>query len=403
MHQGLGLLFLAVGVSFSTASCSGSRQIRDLPFQWSDTPAKVSRQWNKVLPGFITDLDFTGDGNALVVATIPDRDGIIKSAPTNLLSYFNRDGKLIWRIIPKTQIKSQSVSDDGSIVVISTYNERLTALNSAGKVLWSVRTMCRPHVMSKVEKIVCYHDDATSPKIAFEVYDFKGKRYAYFPRGEDILSLKLPDDQLATAIALTHGQVILFDSEFKKVWERRVNGEVLDLAVGSGDNRLVAALFENGRQQRVAMFDHQGNFQSEVALKAPAEQIEFSPDGSYLVTYGNTPRGQSLNTFSVKARGNGTSALEEQWKRGDLYYAEYSSFMTAAKDFLMIGYEDISPKTRWSHILGFSMSGKLNFDLPLEAKEGAYLYTYSYSHKTSSLAVATDDASLTVYEIKTAN
>jgi len=357
----------------------------------------VSRLWSKKMPGLITDLNVTPDGNTIVISTIPDPDQESEANGFQVSRVDSGNGNILWSYKSGAQIKAQGVASNGSLIVLSNYNEEIIGLDIDGKILWQTQGTCRPVILTPIQKIVCYHDDDAAPGTAFDVLDWSGKKLLSYPASSDILVLKSSSDEKRIAIGLTRGQVILFNEKLKVLWTKQVPGEILDLAVSSGDSPQVVVLFHSAKQgQKVSVFDVKGKTISTIPPSAHVEQIEMSPDGGSILLYGNSPKGQNLAFFNVDP----SQGLQEKWHWGSERYADYSSSLSVEQGVAWIGFEDVQEKERQSHLLGFDFQGQVKWDIPLETEVGAYLYAHSYSSEKSLLGVGTDDAVLTLFRVK---
>ncbi len=385
---------VAVTVIPSLSGCSGKRTVsKPLSFESSAQPAEVVKLWTKKLPGPITDLNLSKNGNAILIATIPDADADASDKSSNryMLTRFDGQGKQVWNLPLKSQIKSQAISDDGDLIVAVNYSNEVTALDKNGKSLWTVEGSCKPIILSQVSKVICHHDDDTRPEVAFEVYDFKGKRLHSFPVTQDVLALKVSSDEKSIALGLTGGRVVLLSDQFKKLKDVKVKGEILDLAVTW--DRKIAVLHNSIRDgQRITLIDSNGKVKGNVTPSAHVEQLEISPSEALRVyAYGNSPKGQHVLMFEG-------DDLKPRWQKSEGRYADYSSSILATEHMLFVGFEDVEPDTRHSHLVAFDSEGKMRANVLLETEEGAYLYSYSFSPAQAIMAVGTDDSTLTVYQ-----
>jgi hypothetical protein len=387
--------FLLFAAALLSAGCAGRRPDHALGFDAAARPGEVRKLWSRKLPGLITDLNVSGDGSRLLVSTIPDpeREGGQRG---NAVSLWNGAGEKLWELAVESQTRAQALSADGSLAVVSNYKEELVGIGEGGRVRWTAQGTCRPYLLDRARRVLCYHDDDADPKVAFDVYDWNGKKLLSYPIAHDILALKVAQDEQRFAIALTRGQVVLFGADFRSDWQRKVGGEILDVAVSSGSPPMVAVLYHAGKKgQLVALFDAGGKLVAEGRPEAHVEQIESAPEGGAVLVYGNGPKGQHL---ALLAR-DGSGKLRETWHRADPRYADYSSSMIATQELAIIGFEDILPSERHSHLVAFDYEGKMKWNIPLVTEEGAYLYAQAYAPEKSFLGVGTDDSTLTAYAV----
>jgi hypothetical protein len=104
----------------------------------SEHPVKARKLWTRKSPGLLTDLNISRDGSTVLVATIPDRDSVEIGAnrSRNYAAIFSSAGKTLAQIEMPAQIKSQTISTDGSLSVIATYDDAIRGYNRAGEKVW---------------------------------------------------------------------------------------------------------------------------------------------------------------------------------------------------------------------------------------------------------------------------
>ena len=174
------------------------------------------------------------------------------------------------------QIKSQTLSDDGSLAVIATYDDQIRGYNRSGKQLWDAEAFCKPIVLSSLKKVLCFHDDDAEPELGFEVFDWQGKKLSDFPIQNDALVLKVAPDEKHFIMALTHGHVLVFDSHFKPIAKKTVSGEIVDVAITSATNYAVLYNKKKSAQQKLALF---GPKASDAPIADRADRSSFHPMG----------------------------------------------------------------------------------------------------------------------------
>ncbi len=382
---------------FGCGGCSSSSDKSELPFQRSVQEMEFDRLWEEDFPGPITDLALARKSGDLVVATIPDPD----KGGKHLLTLISKKGKQVFQLKSPYPVKALDIADDGSRVVVSNYEGKLLSYDRAGQVSWQSEGGCRPILINVSKRIVCYHDDDTKPSFAFDVYDFEGKRISRFPIKQDILALKVSGDEKWVAIALAGGRLLVFNSVLKVEREHRVNGEVLDLSISSGDAPTLAAISMDVKKgQTLNIFEPTKKAPTTMRLSYHVEQVETLPAGKLIAVYGNSPRGQYIAVHSA-------FDATLQWQQLEQRYADYSLAIRVGADRILAGFEYVSPgegagnvQTRRSKLVVLDLDGKLRADLPLKTAEGAYLYSFSYSPERSLLGVGTDDKRLQLLELK---
>jgi hypothetical protein len=345
------------------------------------------------MPGAISDLSISKDGKVVMVATSPDHD-IATSARQYLISRVSASGKIQWGRPVKSPTKEIDVSADGTLVVFINYANQLTGMNARGKELWSVQAMCRPIILSALKKIICYHDDDGEPKVGFDLFDWSGKKISSYPIQTDILALKVAEDEKRWAIGLAEGQVIYFGEDLRPAWTKQVSGEIVDVSVSSGENPTIAVLYKTKKKtQEIILFDSKGESQGLIKPSFRSLQVEMAPQGKFVFYYGNSADGQYVGSASLET-------YKEIWRRGGAIASDYSYSISVSSDLVLMGYEDITPSDRRSHLLAFEYDGKMKWDLPLSTDEGAYIYTHRIAAHPSVLAVGTDDAQVSVFSFK---
>jgi hypothetical protein len=388
---------------------------------------KISSQlWSRQMNGAISDLSISKNGKAILVATSPDSD-IEGSTNSYLLSRYSSTGKLIWQFKQKSPIKEVAQSQDGSFAVISNYENQLFGINAEGKILWTNEGMCKPIISDLSKKIICYHDDDNEPKVAFDLYDWKGKKISSYEITKDVLGLKLSADEKSLVMAQANGGVVFFSSEFIPLWHKTVPGEIVDVSVSSGIAPVVAVLYrakDKPKLERVIILDSQASLQGDLKADLKSEslaatavqvkakvadkrsfggeplkilfpsvncnQIELSPSGTTLFYYGNSASGQYLGSLSVLSS-------KELWVRGGSTPTEYNSSISVGSSQVFMGFQENAAGERRSHILNFSYEGDIKTNIRLSPEQSAYLYNFKTAPDGTVLAVGTDDGKLSLY------
>jgi outer membrane protein assembly factor BamB len=364
-----------------------------MEFVLASPPGGVRKLWTQQVPGLMTDLSVARDGSAILIATIPNPEGGAGPQETaRALTRFDRKGRKVWRIELKGVLKSMALTDDGDIALVSTYDGELLAIDARGKTIWKAEGMCKPVPFKK--RFLCYHDDDAEPGVAFDVYGADGRKLLYYPITRDVLALKVSDDQRNVALALDGGQLVLFGPDFQSLWQRKIEGEILDLAVTDGAQPRIAALYNTSpasdrASQAVAVFDKQGKLLGDTVSAVRASQIEAVPGSIGFATYGNGKQGQSVAYYEIT----------EKWRRSYPRAADYTSSLLTASGLVILGFEETTPSARLSHLIAFDPEGALKWNLPLVTQEGAYLYAQGFAPRTSLLAVGTDDGFLSAFQL----
>jgi hypothetical protein len=385
----------------------------------SSHPVKARKLWTRKSPGLLTDLNISRDGSTVLVATIPDRDSVEIGAnhSKNYAAIFSSAGKTLAQIEMPAQIKSQAISADGSLSIIATYDDAIRGYNRSGQKIWEHEGICKPIALSSLKKILCFHDDDSDPELAFEVLDWSGNKIDSYSVKLDSLMVKVSQNEKYFVVGLNHGKVLLFDSTFKPVWQKSVDGELTDLAISSPEigQPTVAALYnvkktkkkrgkasksvqipEMSSEQRVALFPPSGKSPTLLPIRSRLDELDLSSEGKALFGYGNDSDGQVIVRISEDKASPDTLL----WKRGDPKPAEYSSQLFSSQEWVWIGFEDMNSISRHSHVLGFDSDGGVKTNIIVPSEEGSYLYAYSYADRAHILAVGSDDGRLSLFEVK---
>jgi hypothetical protein len=384
----------------------------------SEHPVTARKLWTRKSPGLLTDLNISRDGSTVLVATIPDRDSVEIGAnhSRNYAAIFSSAGKTLAQIEMPAQIKSQTISADGSLSIIATYDDAIRGYNRAGEKVWEHEGICKPIALTSLKKILCFHDDDSDPELAFEVLDWTGHKVDSYSVKLDSLMIKVSQNEKYFVVGLNHGKVLLFDSTFKPVWQKSVDGELTDLAISSSDTGqpTVAALYnvkktkkkhkkatkaqmsEISTEQKIALFPPSGKGPTLLPIHSRLDELDLSADGKSLFGYGNDADGQVIVRISEDKSAKDTLV----WKRGDPKPAEYSSQLLSSQEWVWIGFEDMNSTSRHSHVLGFDSVGGVKTNIIVPSEEGSYLYAYSYADRAHILAVGSDDGRLSLFEVK---
>lgn len=382
-----------------------------MEFALSPSPIDIRKLWTREVSGLMTDLAVSRDGSAILLARIPNPENRPGSQESGRgLTRYDPSGKVVWHLDLNGAVKSIALSDDGKLALVSTYDNEVLGIDVRGKVRWTVEGMCKPVPMGK--RFICYHDDDAEPGVAFDVYSNDGAKVLSYPITRDVLALKVADDQRHVAIALEGGQVLLFGAGLRSVWQRQVDGEVVDLAVSSGSRPHVGVLFNvapqvkgalQGSPQAISVFGFDGKSLGEAGVPKRAGQLEAVAAGTGLALYGNSEAGQLIAYYAVGGGGGELGAarppLAEKWRREYPRAADYSSSMITSGELIILGFEDIIRGQRNSHLIAFDLEGGLKWNLPLPTEDGAYLYAHGFAPMPSLIAVGTDDGYLSAFRL----
>lgn len=396
-----------------TASPPGSSQKPALRLEAPERPFGLKLLGSRRMPGLVADLHVSANGKNWVAAWIPDDRQ--PGNPRYGLASYETSGKLRWKKPLKSQVRTLGTSRDGDLTVYGNYDEELIALNGTGKPLWKAHVICKPIVLSRAKQVICYHDDDAEPQVAFDVFDWSGKKLSSYPVRSDILALKVSPDERWIALALNGGEAVVLNERFEVVWKAKLPGEILDLTVASTRTaegelqpRAAALLRASSKQspsgQSLQILGPKGTVELRQDLPAgSSEQVELTPDADRVLTYGNGTRGQRLTMFRIQK-----DRLEEGWARGDDRSSEYSASLIVSPAFAATIFENFEARAdsgsrgaskRNVAVMGFDWEGKQLWNLPLQTEEGGYLYTQSLSAEGGILLLGTDDAVLRIYQL----
>ncbi|NDD91464.1 hypothetical protein EBZ37_05205, partial [bacterium] len=312
------------------------------------------------------------------------------------------NGKKLWRIAIPAPVRAQAISSRADWIVLSTYQEELIRIDSRnGKILWTVADtrMCRPVILEKTSRILCHHDDDASPGLVFEVFDSNGKKIAEQKAPQDSLILKVSRDEQRILIGFVKGRIWVLGADLSKLWDKQLPGEIVDAAISSptspGQFNEVALLLNGSTAGQVLLtLGDKGKQTHEVRQNIPLQQIELSENGKWISVYGNGPRGQVVAQYDTEP------SLQEKWSYHSPKYADYNLKMDLVESWTMLGFENIADRTRFSHVVGLDRNGVMQWHLPLQAEEGAYLYSRGMSKALGLLVVGTDDGVVSAYPLK---
>lgn len=362
-----------------------------LPFEQAESQRRVDKLWKEQFPGPITDLALAGQSGMVLASSIPDPE----AGGKHWLTLLDRKGKQKFQIQMKKPVKNIDISNDGNWILVLHHEGGWESYDPQGQKVWDkAKATCKPIILKTKPIAFCYHDDDTKPGVVFEVFSNEGNRLHLEKSDSDALGFKISNDENWIAYSLEKGVLKLLNSKYKTVREFKVKGEILDFAVSSGENPFITLIEMNpGKKQQVHFYDFKGKKLGTVNSESHIEQIELTPAGLKTVVYGNSPQGQYIAMYN-------TQTSELLWQKKDKHYADFSLSIRVFENQILAGFEDVGARTRKSRLLMLGMDGKYDADLPLETKEGAYLYSFIYSPDTSLIAVGTDDKTLKLFELK---
>ncbi|MCM2324532.1 MAG: PQQ-like beta-propeller repeat protein [Oligoflexia bacterium] len=368
------------------------------------SPARAdSVLWTRKLPGYVTDLDISRDGGAILLSTAPNRE-TESGSREYLLMGFDARGKMRWRTKPKAPVKAQAISDDGAFAVVAGYDDTLTAIDPRGRryaELWSVEASCRPFVLNRSKRVLCYNDDDEDPGVAFQVFDWSGRKLLSYPISHDILALAVSSDERNIAVALTRGQVILFNGEFRPVWQKKVEGEISALDVGPGSAPKVAVLFDSRRQpaQKLAIVQAGAAPAAILPTSERLTRLQFWPErGGTLLGFGHDAKELFARAFQLSSAGVPT----EKWKAAEPRSTDCPPLATVTRSGPLLA-RDPPPKEgapRHPVLALFDGAGEGLVDYRMGGEDGACLYVQAYAPDAGIIVAATDDGTFSAFQLK---
>jgi hypothetical protein len=343
--------------------------------------------------GLITDLNVAENGSAVLVSTTPNAD-IDGSQAHYLLNRFSAAGKKQWSLDTKGPIKYQNISKDGNFIMVAVYDEKLSALNAKGKVIWSKDTICRPMLLERSKQIVCYHDDDSEPTIAFDVFTWQGKPVTRFPIHDDVLALKISGDESHLALALTKGQLLLLGADFKTIWKHELKSEIVDIAVSSEPLSVVAAVTAD---RHFYVFSVKGDKLVDTLLDNHAEAVESYLGGKHWAVYGNGTDGQFISLFDTPTPLAKTAKelpkTKPLWMKHEDHYGEFSPPLGVDGEDILVGLETFEQRSRLGHFIALDGGGSPLWQVSFAPEIASYLYAVS----GKTVAISTDEGTLSVY------
>ena len=415
---GLSVAVLAIVL---TASCSS------VPKTGEPSPsAPVSVEllgaksvWKMPLNSLVADLDVARVSGQTLISTVPnfEREDGARDFRSLLIS---PSGVVEATVVQPYRVRSQTLSEDGKRFITANYEDQVSAFDGTGKKLWEIEAHCRPRILNRSQKVLCYHDDDVKPGVAFEVFSWEGKALSKYPVTGDALAIEISHDEQNVVLALTGGQIHLLGPQLKTVWTQKVEGEVLDVAVTDGPSpRVFALVLGKNKASDLVAFNAKGKKLTQFSSITHAyQQIGVAPDGTGVFLMGNGSTGQVLSFYALDSTEGTTLSFEHKWTRREPSQADYSSPLVIGESSVLFGtakvYERASDKSgdktseksedttrSLTRISGFSIgSGQAVWSIPVTTDEGAYLFQERRDPTGggSSVVIATDEGVVMSYQ-----
>lgn len=341
--------------------------------------------WSQELPGLITEVQMAPNGD-VVLSTRPEN-----GRGVHAIFRYAKTGKLRWKARFKNLVRMLTLSLDGERVLYNAYQDELGVLDARGKPLWKRQALCRPYALPE-NRVLCYQDDDDQPGLAFTVWSADGEKIGTKEAKADAVVIAFPPEHAQVALGYAGGKIELLDTVSRvTLWEKTVEGEVVDLSLSENSERLAVLYTDLKKQKKLTVFNREGKSLGDFSFNFAAEQLVFAPGARVLLAAdpgGASPRFQALN---VEAQPTSL------WERESRRPAEYSvGARTYALGWLAyLGVEGLPGKlTREAEVaaLNASPAGEAQWRARIPVPAGGYLYAFD-GHATATggyLAIATD-------------
>lgn len=355
--------------------------------------------WSQKLDGKLTDLAVANATGKILVSELIEGGSENKTQ----VSLFSPSGKRLWRTQVNAPVRSQTFSPSGGWIILSTYQEELIRLNPVnGAVIWKIAdtALCRPFVLEKSSSVLCYHDDDASPGLVFEVFNDLGKKISELKANPDSLLLKISPDESRILVGFVKGHLWMLGADFKKIWEKQLDGEISDAALPSSSTaKIEAAVLLNSVEsgQSLVTLTKGGRIAQKVPHPIPLQQLETGEDGSWISVYGNGARGQFVAQYETEPN------LTIKWSYHSPKSADYNLKMDLTDNWTLLGFEDTEARTRFSHVVALDRLGNLQWHVPLPSTDGAYLYSTGVSTASKLIVIGTDNGTISAYPLQPTN
>ena len=378
------------------------------------------QSWKWKAPGLISDFSMAAGSGVVLLSTIRDGDSSESSERNGrYLVALDREGRQKFKKNLAAQTRVQSIRSDGRLAYVSNYEHRLEAIESNGNVRWATQASCRPVPLEAPRSLLCVEDDAAVPGVVFRVFDDEDGHLIHefggvTDRKSEALAFRKTLDGRFFVVGMTGGDIALFRSGraedgsafVRKLWERRVEGEITDVALAGSDSARkllpgeapeVSVLHWEGSAQKVSFFERTGLLHSShtLAESGPAQQLEISATADRIWLQGNGAKGQFLTLLRRESSRGWAPAIRRHFPRA----AEYSIPLIPVRSGAVAGVEENVAGRRRNHLVGLDLEGALLWRMPVQSSEGAYLYGQGIAPDGTLVAVATDDGVVAAYQL----
>lgn len=372
-----GLLLLSLtGCSTSPSALQISKD--GVPAAPSQNKACVI--WTRQLFAHISHTSITPDGRLTLVSTSAEK------RTQAGLRLFNSQGKLLWfRPLPQPA-RAQAISADGAIIATSTYDGRLRAFSRNGNKLWEAEHLGRPVIFAKSKRVLLFNDDDSEPKMAFIVFDYKGRKISTVTfknaGDEEPLDMFVSDDESSILVTTSSNNLIVYDVTGKQLQKSKMPGSSISIAATGGAQPRIYALTSNGsdrRSQRLTAFEpDSGESLQATWSESVGSGFEVAKlVNDQIILYGNLHGKQSISGFSIKDG-------DEAWKRSYPTPAAYTSLVFASESYATIALDEGHPAGTL-RIAGINNSGNATWNAHIKASHG--IFSFGLAAKRQGLVV----------------
>ncbi len=369
---------------------------------WSEHPRTVKRVWSRDLNGNVTDLDVAAETSTSLMTLIPDYDRS-DSIRKPVLQLYDRSGDLLWEYPLESRVRFQAMSSKNERIFVSTYDEKLLFLSAEGKVIQEVpHVFCRPKVLNRAQKLLCFYDDEANHRAAFDVFDWEGKKLKRLTYRLEPSMLKVSEDERHLFLGFPGGVFLLLDDQFKVLKRGNLPGEIIDAALSEQEGGRVAVLYQVIRSsaheggQKVALYNFDRKLLGVTFTDLHSERILITSKGE-VALYGNSPRGQHVTGYHADDK------LSQAWRLSDEHHADFLTRFLARANEIWVGLEKVQSirnGLRKSYVMGLNADGQVDWGVDINTEYGAYLYDGAVDLQGETrLTVATDGSKVYHYRI----
>jgi WD40 repeat protein len=357
------------------------------PILPSATSLSACGAWQTRLTGHLSHISTSDDGRRILVSSSSEI-GAKSSEDSRIRLLEGKNGKTLWSHMLKQPVKSQSMSKDGSILAVNTYDNKLAIYNATGRKLWEKEHLGRPFVLSKTKRVLLLLDDDAEPKVSFFTYDYKGRLEATVETpaaaGEGIDMFAADDENPLVAVLTSGNWIFVYTPAGKLVWSQKMPTQAITAVVTTQPEPLLYTVLQD------SVIAYRLNAGSRpiwrTTLDRRYETIRASKDKVFL--YGNSKRGQTLAVLDTR-----TGRL--LWSKGYDVPANYSSRVFASSlqeapetSYMSVAVDPGKP-AGVLHLVGTS-DGTSIWDAAINAPDG--LYSYALAPGIPAVVVGAGDS-----------